>query len=68
MPVVVEARKEPTLTIDLKLRDQVDAAMAGEELIERVTVVRALAMILLPLPRQVGPTAEPLSAALELAS
>lgn len=47
---------------------EVDAVTAHEELIERVTVVRAIAMILLPLPRQVRPMAEPLSAELELAS
>jgi hypothetical protein len=34
---------------------ELDAVMANEELIERITVVRAIAVISLPLPRQVEP-------------
>jgi hypothetical protein len=34
---------------------ELDAAMANEELAERITVVRAIARISLPLPQQTDP-------------
>jgi hypothetical protein len=40
---------------DSALVKELDAVTANEELVERMTVVRAIAMISLPLPRQVEP-------------
>jgi hypothetical protein len=53
------AESETTYSpIDVEL----DAVTANEELAERITVVHAIAMISLPLPRRVEPSVEALSA------
>jgi hypothetical protein len=43
------------MTIEPSPRDLVEAATAAEELIERITVVQAIAMIALPAPHQAEP-------------
>ena len=56
------------MTTELLPRDQVDAATANEELIERITVAQAIAMFRLPSPGQIATAPEVVSIELKLAS